>query len=283
MKKVMLAGVFALVLTAGGASAADVNMPLKAPVAPAAFDWGGFYVGGNVGWMRGTTTSTDTNLYTGYTFPSDTTHTNGFSGGVHGGYNWVVFPNWLLGLEADGTATTLASKEAGCETSPTGGSCSTVSRWDPGFISFRGRVGFIWSNLLIYGTGGYAAFDHRTTVDFNCISGLPNTCPGASSGTLAPISGIGSTAQAWSNGWVYGGGLEWGFGDRWSARLEYNHYQFSYTGGFEYGNCGSACLSTPPPNANQLILYSRLQSVYQATSGFDTVMVGINYLFWPGL
>jgi opacity protein-like surface antigen len=275
MTKVLLAGVAAIAMMTGGALAADVNMPLKAP-APAAYDWGGFYVGAQAGWTGGTGTSdifsSLGNNLTRITTFSDT----GFAGGVQGGYNWVVFPNWLLGLEANAFGTSMSHHLSGCTFDSK--ICTTSEGFEPGFISFRGRVGYIWDNLLFYATAGYAAFDHRTSDTITCAS-TAGLCPGApnpTTGAFANVVGVGATQSAWSTGWEYGGGVEWGFAPRWTARIDYSHYQFDFSGGFSYGPCSSACSGPLLPLAN-------VASTYKATTDFNAVMVGVNYLFWPGL
>ena len=256
-------------------------MPMKAP-APAAYDWGGFYVGAHVGWADANTTSQVTGIYSGIPEGTSTHSENGVAGGVNGGYNWVVTPNWLLGLEADGTASAINGKSSGCGTFE----CDTASFSDNGFISFRGRIGFIWDNLLLYGTGGYAAVNHRLAETVTCFTtSAANPCPGAAPTNAnspghpatAAAYGIGGASAAWSNGWVYGGGLEWGFANRWTARIEYTRYDFSYNGGINFGPCGQSC----PPG--QFFIGEILAKAFHNTLDDNVVMVGINYLFWPGL
>src|SRR5262245_22675580 len=82
------------------ASAADVLV--KAPPTPpvvASYSWTGFYIGGNAGWSWGK--QDHTGLQNDSLVFADSAHPNGFMGGVQGGYNWQVTPNWILGIEAD--------------------------------------------------------------------------------------------------------------------------------------------------------------------------------------
>jgi len=290
MTKVFLAVAAAIAMTSSAALGADVTMPMKAP-APAAYDWGGFYVGSHIGWTGGTEND---NFYSNYasTFVQSNTFTSsGFSAGLQGGYNWVVTPHWLFGLEADGTGSTSMSRGSGC-TAPignvppfgvVGNMCENITNWESAFVSFRGRIGFIWDNVLFYALGGYAGVDHRNTVNITCANSgsgaaFPPTgsCPGNSGGFTGTAVGLGSVAQTWANGWVYGAGFEWGFADRWTARLEYNRYQFDYGGGNIYGSC-PYCGYFPNPGVQPL------SWIYKTVSDYNSVMVGVNYLFWPGL
>jgi outer membrane immunogenic protein len=290
MTKVFLAVAAAIAMTSSAALGADVTMPLKAP-APAAYDWGGFYVGGHVGWTGGTQTDTYTDNYASTYIQTTSYSSSGFSGGVQGGYNWVVTPRWLLGLEADGTGSTSTSRGSGCTIpigntdpfGPVGNFCENVQNWESAFVSFRGRIGFIWDNLLFYALGGYAAVDHRNTVTITCansgsgIGTVPSgSCPGSSGGFTGTAVGQGSVAQTWANGWVYGAGLEWGFADRWTARFEYTRYRFDYTGGNAYSSCPFCGYG---PN----IGVQPLAWLYRTTSDYNSFMVGLNYLFWPGM
>jgi hypothetical protein len=80
------------------AHAAD--LPVKAPPPAAApWSWSGFYVGGQVGGLVGT--STFSNPYDQSVFGGYVT-TPAFLSGLQLGYNWTVAPRWVVGLEADG-------------------------------------------------------------------------------------------------------------------------------------------------------------------------------------
>ena len=114
-----------LAASAGAAAAADLSQPYTPPPAQAytptpAWSWTGPYVG----------------LTGGYDWGGGTVSSNGFAGGVFGGYNWQTSNNIVLGLEGDGTLT-------GKSTNP----------WD---ATFRGRVGYAWDRFLAYGTAGVA-------------------------------------------------------------------------------------------------------------------------------
>lgn len=71
--------------------------------------------------------------------------------------------------------------------------------------SFRARIGYTWDRTMIYGTGGLAH---------------------------ARVGGIGVHAS--DTGYALGGGVEWAFAHRWSAKVEYMYYGFE--DGFGTGN-----------------------------------------------
>ena len=194
MKKVLLAGAAVAALTLGAlpATAADLsNRPVyKAPVqVPVVYNWTGFYVGvsGGGGWGSSE-----------HTFPGGTHGPFDTSGGLVGGtvgYNWQA-GNLVLGLEGDYSWADIKGTTAGFPTPCIGGLCGTDLR---SLGTARGRVGYAWDNVLLYGTGGFAWGNvHAFETGFDA----------------------GSTT---ATGWTVGGGLEYGFAPNWSAKVEYLH------------------------------------------------------------
>src|SRR5260370_4067278 len=101
-----------------------VNQPLNA------YSWAGPYLGGNLGYEWGSVSNNPTK-------PS------GFEGGAQAGYNWQTGP-WVFGIEGDIEAT---------------GASDTFAPWkfsNPWVGTVRGRVGYAFSNIMFYGTGGLA-------------------------------------------------------------------------------------------------------------------------------
>jgi outer membrane immunogenic protein len=156
--------------------------------------WAGPYLGGNFGFAWGSVDHNQTN-------PS------GFVAGVQGGYNWQVPSSpWLFGLEGD-------IQVAGAE--------DTFAPWkfsNPWFGTLRGRVGYTFSNVLLYGTAGLAFGELR--------------------GETFGLSESHNNA-----GWTLGFGAEYLFAPKFSAKIEYlyvdlNNSNFSITGagnGFQFG------------------------------------------------
>ena len=86
----------------------------------------------------------------------------------------------------------------------------------------RGRLGFLFTpTLLVYGTGGlaYGGVSSSTSIaQFNndCVF-FPGNC-------LAPASFASGSFSNSRAGWTVGGGGEWLFAPKWSAKLEYLYY-----------------------------------------------------------
>lgn len=103
--KMFVVGSVALMATiAAPAMAAD--MPVKAPLAPAAspYSWIGFYAGGNIGysWGRSASSLSFVDATSGAILSASDAKfdLNGVIGGVQIGRNWQT-NNWVWGLEAD--------------------------------------------------------------------------------------------------------------------------------------------------------------------------------------
>jgi opacity protein-like surface antigen len=85
---------------ADSASAADLAMPMKAPPPLPVFCWTGFYIGADVGYAWGDTTTeylTATNTFTGF---NPSYKINSAVGGLYGGYNYQI-GSAVLGIESD--------------------------------------------------------------------------------------------------------------------------------------------------------------------------------------
>jgi outer membrane immunogenic protein len=178
MKAHLLAGIATAALTLP-AMAAD--MPLKAPPPPPIFSWSGFYIGGNAGYGIGRDPIAVTTV-SGAGFPILGAGTalygdprqfalapRGWAAGAQAGYNMMISPTWLVGLEADIQGTGM--KDIANCVLPCGTPIATV----PGLSLFpvvfndisaehklnwfgtvRGRLGATAGPALFYVTGGLA-------------------------------------------------------------------------------------------------------------------------------
>jgi outer membrane immunogenic protein len=133
------------------------------------------------------------------------TKPSGFAGGVQAGYNWQSGP-WVFGVEGDLQAT---------------GADDTFAPWkfsNPWFGTVRGRAGYAFNNIYLYGTGGLAFGELRAET-----FGLSETHTNA--------------------GWTVGAGAEFGLVQNWTAKIEYlyvdlSNSNFSITGvsnGYRFG------------------------------------------------
>ncbi|MBV9565828.1 MAG: porin family protein [Bradyrhizobium sp.] len=203
MKRLLLSAA-ALGLFASPALAADLppRPYAKAPVytPPAVvYNWTGFYIGGHVG---GVFTDGNNNL-----MGNDAR----FMGGVQGGFDYQFSSNFVGGIEAQ--YSWMNSNNTGVLFP--GGTLVTGRNDQLGSVT--GRVGYTWGPGLLYAKGGYAWRDN------------PNI--GVSvAGTPAPFT----TTGAQQSGWTVGAGLEYMFAPSWSAKAEYQYYNFgttTFTGG----------------------------------------------------
>ena len=200
MKNLLLATT-ALVAFAGGAQAADLGAP-RSPVAAAvvapAFNWTGFYVGGQIGgvWFndRVRETITANGVATGF---NNRLTSSGVTGGLHGGFNYQI-NTVVLGVEAD----IEASSASGCYTLGNGNGTRFRSNFDG---SLRLRAGLAVDRALFYVTGGLAVAQARHSY-------------------FSPV--IAESFTRTRAGWTLGAGVEYAFTPNWTARLEYRYSDY---------------------------------------------------------
>src|SRR5438128_5172581 len=199
MKKTIL-GAALLAALAGPALAADMPArPIaKAPpyTAPAVvYNWTGFYIGGHVGGAfagDNSLQSSDARLL----------------GGVQAGFDYQFAPNWVLGAEAQ--YSWLSSGTNNNLIFPAG----TVvnGRVADQIGSVTGRFGYTWGPALLYAKGGYAWRDGNNLGVI--VAGVPAAF---------------TTNGNHKDGYTVGGGLEYMFAPSWSAKAEYQYYNFGKT------------------------------------------------------
>ena len=231
MKKFLLGTVALVALGATvPALAADLGARpayTKAPVyAAPIYNWTGFYIGGHGGGA--------------FAGDNSLAGTDGrFLGGLQGGFDYQFAPSWVLGIEAQ--YSWLSSNNNG-RLFP-GGVLVTSNNDQLGSVT--GRLGYTWGPALLYAKGGYAWKDGNN---------LNVTTNGAPVGF--------STNGNHRDGYTVGGGLEYMFAPSWSAKVEYQYYNF-----------GSTTFTAGPP-------------VIVGTSFRDdehTIKAGLNYRFnWGG-
>ncbi len=177
----------------GIACAADLPGPpaYPPPQAPPVFSWTGFYIGANAGygWSNGSG-----NMLTRGAPDTFSASGNAFVGGGQAGFNYQFGGGVVVGIEADFQGTW----GSGTLTDGRGLIDATVK--DPYFGTVRGRLGYAWDRVLLYGTGGGVYGDA--------------TANGKSAGTE-----FSNSASYWT--WTAGAGAEWAFAGPWSAKIEY--------------------------------------------------------------
>ena len=214
------------------ASAFAADLPVKSahtvPALPSAYNWTGWYVGLNAGgnWGRSHPSTTaqlsgafaicpgcldDIASAGGHAFKTD-----GFTGGVFGGYNYQ-YGTFVIGGELDfeyfrsvgSTAQTIASASCPCNMTITS---SISTDW---LFTARPRVGFTAGHWLFYGTGGVAVTKLKGNWAYadDFAGGLG---PGSESASASSVKA----------GWTAGGGFETALPNNWTIGAEYLHVDF---------------------------------------------------------
>jgi outer membrane immunogenic protein len=186
---------FAAVASMAAAARADGYEPWgRAPVVRAALPWNGPYVGLSLGYVWHDTEGVFNNAGTA----TDLSALDPNGGLVGGQVGWNARYNWfLLGVEADASTATNSGKVSD---PGTGAALSGDLSY---LASIRGRLGFIVSDVLFYGTAG---------VGFSKFNFLADN----------GISSVELTLR--DTGAVYGGGIEWMIAYGVSIRGEYLRY-----------------------------------------------------------
>jgi high affinity Mn2+ porin len=249
VRKCVLGVVVAVALAdAQQAFAADIILATKAPApsTPAAPDWTGWYIGGQLGYAWGNSSFTGPAGISGSLDlfqPFDAFKSTGsFFEGLQAGYDYMFGNRIVMGAEADasfpsfqnnagvsiGNSATIASP-SGLETfSETVLSSGTV----------RGRIGCAPGHWLLYATGGFAWSYDRLT--------LTNS-----------VTGTADMPLLWRLGWTAGAGFEVPVAPHWTARLEY-----LYT---DYGN--------------ETVLFGNAGQRFTPDFSLQELRAGLNYQF----
>jgi high affinity Mn2+ porin len=232
-------GLSFVVVHATPATAADRNVPSIPAALP---DWAGPYVGGHLGYGRGRVASTLTDV-------GAVSSTNSFGSlfaGVHGGYNVTFASRFVAGLEAD---VSFANFSWDDQIAARARSDSIISEEIDYIARVRGRFGYAFDRLLVYGTGGFAWSQARLFER-----------PGA--------VGDEDKRLRTRTGWVAGAGAELVLTPEWSGRLE---YLYDHLGGIsETFPLGARYESAFNLHTVRLGLSRKLGSYGDGKSGTDT-------------
>jgi outer membrane immunogenic protein len=192
----LAAGTVACVFSA---QAADLPVrPAPAPMAPVvyapqAYNWSGFYIGGNIG--GGFADSSWSDPFSGGYNRFDK---GGFIGGgqigVNAQFNWLV-----VGVEGDFDWTGLTSSGSDSFRN----AINNKTEWTS---TATGRIGAAFDRLLVYGKGG-VAFAHDNS-------------------SLSDVFGATASTSMTRTGWTAGAGLEYALDRNWSTKLEYDYLGF---------------------------------------------------------
>ena len=203
MKKLFLATTALVALAAGSAAAADLPVAYKGPapvVRPACAQFGGFYIGANVGAGYATAHRNDDDGY----FVDNAGHTTngtGWNGGVQGGYNWQRGCT-VFGVEADWS---WGSAKSTFNDNPNNfGNVESLESNMKSFGTARTRTGIIVDDVMLYVTGGFAWANVSNTYTVN-------------------LEQFNFSSTRW--GWTVGAGSEWKIMGNWSLKSEVLYMQ----------------------------------------------------------
>jgi outer membrane immunogenic protein len=292
MKKSAAALFGLLLLSTSSAIAADMPLKAAAPIIDPGFNWTGFYIGLNVGYGWGRTSTgpatpgdaaTDTLLNDASEFGGvpfgDRFNRSGVVAGGQAGYNYQsgIF---VGGIEADFQYADVAgsSSKSYFLNPPVFGNNFSFAlnsqqtlEW---FGTIRGRVGFLATpKLLLYGTGGFAYGSSSSHDDLSLVApgssvgiGVNNVAFQCSTQNVTPPTVCyGGSDRKTLTGWVAGLGGEYAFARNWTVKAEYLH--------IDLGDQTVRVISPSPPSSPNVYFNYTVHNVT------DVVRFGVNYKF----
>lgn len=224
--------------------------------------WTGFYVGIHGGWGTGEWEGTPaTNYRYGPLNLSDVAgDAEGYLAGVTVGANKQI-GSLVFGIEADGSWGDFSGDTNFVfpKSSKSNGYSWNVDQELSNLATLRGRIGYAFGPVLVYGTGGVAFAQTEANQTVNCLT----QC-----GSVAKVTALSSSEEN-HIGWVAGAGAEWALGRGWSVKAEWLHVDL---GDADYSFTGVAYPGTPGSfNIGEDSVNSSLE--------MDIFRAGVNYRF----
>ena len=263
------------------------GLPYKAPPAPPALGWSGFYAGVNAGGSIGVNTDAQNAAFaapllgtSGLLSTGDKHASPGAVVGGQIGYNWQLSPRWLVGLEADWQWTSQKNASAACTppAATTGffnlggtgfGYCLAEQSRITNLGTERVRGGVLVGNSLWYATGGLAWGRVRDDVAFG-ESANTTVFPGPL--TAGPLLSAGATYNKNRLGWTLGAGVETKLASRWSAKIEYLYV--------DLGTVSQAFAIPINPAFGPAFTAGSAMAARNAHITDNIVRAGVNYVFF---
>jgi opacity protein-like surface antigen len=226
--------------------AADMRRSFPAePMAPGDYDWTGFHVGAHAGDSWSTSGGSTVNTVTGATSAPIYANPPNWHGGIQVGYDTMLPSRWVLGVEADVSS---GGTKIIHLTDASGTSADQTTVFDS--ESVRGRLGYAFDNILLYGTGGWA-WSSNQYIRTQLIGTL----------NLA-TAGTDEAVNTYLGGWTAGGGLAVALAQNWNVFAEYRYVDY-----------GSSTVTLP---------FSQLSTT--TTTRTSEIDAGVNYKFnWSAL
>jgi outer membrane immunogenic protein len=168
-------------------------------------------------------------------------NTSGILGGGQVGCNLQLGSNWVIGVEGEGSASDIRGDITATLLGITG-TAHAETKW---IASTTGRLGWAWYRWLLYAKGGAAWAGDRYSA-------------------VIPVFDEQLEASETRTGWTVGGGIEWAFWSHWSAKAEYDYYDFGTRTLTLTGTFAGIPIAVPGVNVQQRISVGK---------------IGINYRF----
>ena len=211
MKSSLRAAVTAAALLSGANTVSAADLPARAPppvfVPAPVFTWTGFYVGINAsGVVDGDFSAKLLPPLPGVVARASAA---GYVAGGTVGANYQFTPGsgFVVGVEGDiGYGDIHNRLSIGL---PGVGFASAAVVTDSYYATARGRIGYAFDRLLVFGTGGYAATEIGVRASLGAFGF------GVANGRSTPI-----------DGWTVGGGLEYAITNNISVKGEYAYSEF---------------------------------------------------------
>lgn len=230
--RLRIASMIAVTAAVVSTSAMAADLPAKAPpyVPPApVWNWSGFYIGGHVG----AAFSGNDSFSSDVDFLTSGNRDAAFMGGGQIGADYQFGSNWVIGIEGQISGISSGDRVF----TDTFGTFRDRTEW---LASVTGRLGYTWGPGLLYAKGGVA---------FRDTGGL----------TMVSVFDPTFFVDRSDTGYTVGGGLEYMFSPNWSAKVEYQYFNFDNTS-----------ITTLGFNTGTFLNYR---------DDFHTVKVGLNYRF----
>lgn len=163
-------------------------------------NWNGFYVGGVFGGAVGSVRGTGIDGSSPANVAEIGNHGGGFTAGGQVGYNWMIMPKVVVGVEGDVSylgIDHMSNDFFNPVNSTFAQALGVKTSW---IATARGRIAYNTGPALLYATGGGAWVDTKDTL-------FSTSPPVSSTKTLS--------------GWTVGGGIETTLWGNWSTKTEY--------------------------------------------------------------
>ena len=208
--KLAAAGLAAAAVVSGGAASA-ADLPMKAPVMHAPYNWSGCYVGGYFGWgdANNWRTTDQRGFNPGAVNPWEFSLNDSPLGGGYVGCNWQPTPGggFVLGVEGEGGYLNLSAPGQQLTTGGLGASNVTdFSKIGSSYGLVAGRVGWVFlEKIHVYGKVGVAFLTDSSSI----VSNGP------------PFVGAVATSSKSQTPLAFGGGAEYPLTEHWIGKAEY--------------------------------------------------------------